>query len=49
MTTVDTPTGATLNTTWKNAPTQTINAGGVEFAYRQLGPRAGVPLVFLPG
>src|SRR5213592_672757 len=47
MTTVDTPTGATLNTTWKNAPTQTINAGGVEFAYRQLGPSTGVPVVFL--
>ena len=27
--------------------TQTINAGGVEFAYRQLGPSAGVPVVFL--
>jgi pimeloyl-ACP methyl ester carboxylesterase len=47
MTTVDAPTGAALNTTWKTAPTQTINAGGVEFAYRQLGPRGGVPVVFL--
>ena len=47
MTTVEAPTGAALNTTWKTAPTQTINAGGVEFAYRQLGPRAGVPVVFL--
>ena len=47
MTTVETPTGATLNATWKTAPTQTINAGGVEFAYRQLGPRARVPVVFL--
>src|SRR4051794_23439501 len=34
-------------TTWKNAPTRTIQAGGVEFAYRELGPREGVPLVFL--
>jgi pimeloyl-ACP methyl ester carboxylesterase len=25
----------------------TINAGGVEFAYRQLGPSSGVPVVFL--
>jgi pimeloyl-ACP methyl ester carboxylesterase len=42
---VPAPTGA--NTTWKNAPTHTIDAGGVEFAYRQLGPSAGVPVVFL--
>src|SRR3954463_15772936 len=34
-------------TTWKNAPTRTIRAGNVEFAYRDLGPRGGVPLVFL--
>src|SRR4051795_7749670 len=44
---VEAPTGAVLNTTWKTAPTQTINAGGVEFAYRQLGPSTGVPVVFL--
>jgi pimeloyl-ACP methyl ester carboxylesterase len=47
MTTIEAPTGAALNTTWKTAPTQTINAGGAEFAYRQLGPRTGVPVVFL--
>jgi pimeloyl-ACP methyl ester carboxylesterase len=47
MTTVRTPTGAALNTTWRNAPTHTINADGVEFAYRQLGPSTGVPVVFL--
>jgi pimeloyl-ACP methyl ester carboxylesterase len=48
MTTVHAPTprGA-LNATWQNAPTHTINAGGVEFAYRQLGPGTGVPVVFL--
>src|SRR3954471_9166995 len=45
MTTIPAPTGA--NTTWKTAPTPTINAGGVEFAYRQLGPSTGVPVVFL--
>src|SRR5436190_21378312 len=45
MTTIPTPTGA--NTTWKSAPTHTINAGGVQFAYRELGPRTGVPVVFL--
>src|SRR5437588_141384 len=45
MTTVPAPTGA--NTTWKNAPTHTINAGGVQFAYRELGPSTGVRVVFL--
>jgi len=47
MTTIHAPTGAASNTPWKNAPTHTINAGGVEFAYRQLGPNTGVPVVFL--
>ena len=47
MTTIDAPTGAALNTTWQTAPTQSIEAGGVEFAYRQLGPSTGVPVVFL--
>jgi pimeloyl-ACP methyl ester carboxylesterase len=47
MTTLDAPTGAALKTTWKTAPTQTVTAGGVQFAYRQLGPSRGVPVVFL--
>ena len=34
-------------TLYKNAPTRTVNAGGVTFAYRELGPRFGVPVVFL--
>jgi pimeloyl-ACP methyl ester carboxylesterase len=34
-------------TSWEDTPTQTINVGGVEFAYRQLGPDTGVPVVFL--
>jgi pimeloyl-ACP methyl ester carboxylesterase len=44
---VQAPQGAALNTTWTDTPTQTINAGGVAFAYRQLGPSTGVPVVFL--
>src|SRR2546429_284819 len=40
MTMLETPT-------WTDAPTHTINAGGVEFAYRELGPSNGVPVVFL--
>jgi pimeloyl-ACP methyl ester carboxylesterase len=47
MTKVRVPTGATVNTTSKNAPTRTVDAGGVRFAYRELGPQTGVPLVFL--
>src|SRR5689334_21391895 len=34
-------------TMWRNAPTRTLDANGVTFAYRELGPRGGVPLVFL--
>ena len=34
-------------TSWKDAPTRTLSAGGVEFAYRELGPGTGVPVVFL--
>ena len=47
MTTVHEPTAASSNTTWKTAPTHTLNTGGVRFAYRQLGPSTGVPVVFL--
>lgn len=33
--------------TWKDVPTRRIDVGGVPFAYRELGPAAGVPLIFL--
>src|SRR6266498_2543679 len=37
-----------LNIHWKNVPTLTITAGGVEFAYRELGTNnPGTPVVFL--
>ena len=37
-----------LTVTWKNVPTRTITAGGVEFAYRELGTtNPGPPVVFL--
>jgi pimeloyl-ACP methyl ester carboxylesterase len=32
---------------YQYAPNRTITAGGVTFAYRDLGPRTGVPVVFL--
>jgi pimeloyl-ACP methyl ester carboxylesterase len=47
MTTIHATTGTALNTTWETAPTRTLSASGVEFAYRELGPSAGVPVVFL--
>ena len=34
-------------TTWKTAPTTTIDVGGTSFAYRELGTPGGVPVVFL--
>ena len=33
--------------TWKDVPTRTINVGVVPFAYRELGPDSGVPVIFL--
>ena len=47
MSTIDTPTKTAQHTMWKNAPTRTIEAGGVTFAYRQLGPDTGVPVILL--
>ena len=34
-------------TTWKDAPTRTVDIDGVEFAYRELGTGSDVPVVFL--
>jgi pimeloyl-ACP methyl ester carboxylesterase len=41
------PQSTATTTTWRTAPTRTISVGGTPFAYRELGPRTGVPLVFL--
>jgi pimeloyl-ACP methyl ester carboxylesterase len=35
------------NVKWENVPTRTIDVGGVPFAYRDLGPDSGVPVIFL--
>jgi pimeloyl-ACP methyl ester carboxylesterase len=37
--------GATAS--YQNVATRTITAGGVTFAYRELGPTTGVPVIFL--
>ena len=36
-----------LSTTYKDAPTRTVDVGGTSFAYRQLGTETGVPVIFL--
>lgn len=37
-----------LKVKWTNVPTRTITAGGVDFAYRELGTHnPGPPVVFL--
>lgn len=36
-----------LSTTYKQAPTRTVDVGGARFAYRQLGTDTGVPVIFL--
>ncbi len=36
-----------LATSYKVASTRTVSVGGVDFAYRELGPTTGVPVVFL--
>ncbi len=38
---------AGASSAYEHAPTEIIDVGGVQFAYRQLGPSRGVPVVFL--
>ena len=35
-----------LVTSYAEAPTLTLQAGGVSYAYRELGPKGGIPVVF---
>ena len=37
---------APVITSYAKAPARTINAGGVTYAYRELGPKGGIPVVF---
>lgn len=37
----------TVITTYRDTPTSTIDIGGATFAYRQLGPDNGTPVIFL--
>jgi pimeloyl-ACP methyl ester carboxylesterase len=45
MSTIDT-TNESVITSYANAPARTITAGGLTYAYRELGPKGGVPVVF---
>ena len=33
-------------TSYRNAPSRTVTAAGVTYAYRELGPKGGVPVIF---
>ncbi len=35
-----------INTSYAKAPNKTLNAGGITFAYRELGPAQDIPVVF---
>jgi pimeloyl-ACP methyl ester carboxylesterase len=46
-TTTDPAANGDVVKSYRDAPTRTVTAGGVDFAYRDLGPRTGVPVIFL--
>jgi hypothetical protein len=33
-------------TSYAQAPARTVTAGGVTYAYRELGPKGGIPVIF---
>ena len=41
------PETTAVTSTWRDTPTHTVSVGGTPFAYREFGPRTGVPLVLL--
>jgi pimeloyl-ACP methyl ester carboxylesterase len=45
MSSFDTPNGS-VATSYAKAATRSITSGGVTYAYRELGPKAGIPVVF---
>lgn len=44
---VETSSASAEQTTLENAATQYIEANGIKFSYRALGPKSGTPLIFL--
>ncbi|WP_369240363.1 alpha/beta fold hydrolase [Streptomyces sp. R21] len=45
MSSTDTPNEAVI-TSYAKAPARTVTTGGVTYAYRELGPKGGIPVVF---
>src|SRR5438045_8949995 len=45
MRTNDTPNEGVI-TSYAQAPARAITAGGVTYAYRELGPKGGIPVIF---
>ena len=45
MSSTGTPNDAVI-TSYAKAPARTVSAGGVTYAYRELGPKGGIPVVF---
>ena len=45
MTSNDTPNEDVI-TSYAQAPARTVTAGGVTYAYRELGPKGGIPVIF---
>lgn len=45
MSSTDTPNEAVV-TAYANAPARTVSVDGVTYAYRELGPKGGIPVVF---
>lgn len=45
MSTTETPNQPVI-TSYAQAPARTISAGGTTYAYRELGPKGGIPVVF---
>ena len=44
---IDRAVSGDVVTSYKGASTRTISAGRVDFAYREVGPTTGVPVIFL--
>ena len=45
ISTNDTPNEGVI-TSYAQAPARTVTAGGVTYAYRELGPKGGIPVIF---
>ena len=43
---MSTSSNAPVVTLYAAAPTRTVTAGGTTYAYRELGPKGGIPVVF---